>query len=117
MTLGNEENIWTPPYLFPVDAKVIGALICYGLLMLAPKVPEYIKALFEPKAKITPPGAAFLGGVGAGVGAGRVLLEHTFGRDIEAARKAALEERAAKFKSKEPEGPALTKWGRLLSKL
>jgi len=68
MTLGNEENIWTPPYLFPVDAKVIGALICYGLLMLAPKVPEYVKALFEPKAKITPPGAAFLGGVAGGLG-------------------------------------------------
>jgi len=67
-TNSNVTQIWSPPLLFSTNSAFVGGLISFGLLMLAPQIPSYIKAMFNPKEKVMPPSAAFLGGVAGGLG-------------------------------------------------
>lgn len=98
-TQGVTQPLWSAPFLIPADAQLVGGLVSYGLLLLAPQIPSYVKALFEPKTKVAPPMAAVLGGAGAGVGLGRVGYEHLLGGEVAAAKKAALDTRAGQYQA------------------
>jgi len=73
----NSTNVlWSPPGMFGTNSTMIGSLVAYGLLLLSPKIPEYIKALFEPKTKVTPPSQAIFAPIGGAYGAARSPLSY-----------------------------------------
>jgi hypothetical protein len=91
-TKGLSEPIWAPPFLFPTDSELVGSLISYGLLLLAPQIPSYVKALFEPKAKVTPPAQAFFAPIGGAFGVAKAPITYPGGVVKEAWEKKAVTE-------------------------
>lgn len=82
LTANVEEPIWSPPFMSGFTAELAGGLIAYGLFILAPQVPSYIKAVFEPKTKTIPPGSALMGGVGAAIGPIGTFGNQLVGREM-----------------------------------
>lgn len=86
---GATQAVWTPPYLFAANAELVGAIISYGLLLLAPKIPDYIKAIFEPKAKVPPVGTTIFAPIGGAAGIAKAPISYPAG-----VMKAGWEKRA-----------------------
>lgn len=73
------QKVWSPPYLFSANTELVGSLISFGLLMLAPKIPDYIKAMFDPKAKTPPVGATIMAPIGGAFGVAKAPISYPAG--------------------------------------
>jgi hypothetical protein len=86
---GTQATVWSPPYLFSANAALVGGIVSYGLLLLAPKIPDYVKAIFEPKAKVPPVGATIFAPIGGAAGIAKAPIAYPAG-----VMKAGWEKRA-----------------------
>ncbi len=94
VTTNQVDPLWSPPFMILSNAQLIGALVSYGLLLLAPNVPAYIKGFFDPKAK-TPPLMAAIGmPIGGGMGVVRGGYGALGGDEIASARSEWLKDQA-----------------------
>lgn len=84
--------IWTAPFLIPAHTEMVGALISYGLLLLSPQIPSYVKALFEPKAKVPSPSQVFFAPIGGAFGVPKTLTSYPSGIVKEAYEKRVVSE-------------------------
>jgi len=88
----NVNPIWSPPLLFSTNSAFVGGLVSFGLLMLAPNVPTYIKAMFNPKEKVPPMTQSFFAPIGAGAGVVKTPISYPGGLIKQAKEKRFIQD-------------------------